>query len=33
MMGELSQFYMFPWKYVFSTKGERREDILKELFL
>jgi hypothetical protein len=33
MPRELSQFYMFSWKYFFSTKGERREEIKKELFL
>jgi hypothetical protein len=33
MPEKLLQFDMFPWKHFFSTKGERREEILKELFL
>jgi hypothetical protein len=29
MPKELPQFYMFPWKYFFSLKHERSEEIKK----
>jgi hypothetical protein len=31
MLGELLQFYMFPWKYFFSMKWERSKEIKREL--
>jgi hypothetical protein len=33
MPKELPQFYMFPWKYFFSLKHERSEEIKRELFM
>jgi hypothetical protein len=32
MPEELPQFYMFPWKYFFFMKQERKEEIKSELF-
>jgi hypothetical protein len=31
--GSSPQFYMFPWKYFFSMKQKRSEEVKRELFM